>query len=53
MKLYYTFQMFIIIITICQIIIIFHNCLDAPCIFTESHKMTEKKRKWLGQDSPN
>ena len=31
----------IIIITIsCQIIIIFRNCLDAPCIFTESLKMT-------------
>ena len=47
MKLYYTSQMFIIIIIIiiiiitisCQIII-FHNCLDAPCIFTESLKMT-------------
>ena len=37
MKMYYTSQMFIIItiiITIsCQIIIIFRNCLDAPCIF--------------------
>ena len=49
MKLYYTSQMFIIIIIIiiiiitisCQIIIIFHNCLDASCIFTESLKMTE------------
>ena len=44
MKLYYTSQMFIIIIIIitisCQIIIIFRNCLDAPCIFTELLKMT-------------
>ena len=56
MKLYYTSQMFIIIaiiITIsCQIIIIFRNCLDAPCIFTESLDWASK-RKWLGQDSPN
>lgn len=44
MKLYYTSQMFIIIITIsCQIIIIFRNCLDAPCIFTESLKMIERQ----------
>lgn len=44
MKLYYTSQMFIIIIiTIsCQIIIIFRNCLDARCIFTESLKMTKE-----------
>lgn len=36
--------MFIIIITIsCQIIIIFRNCLDAPCIFTESLKMIERQ----------
>ena len=37
MKLYYTSQMFIIIIitSSCQIIIIFRNFLDAPCIFTE------------------
>ena len=44
MKLYYTSQMFIIIIIIitisCQIIIIFRNFLDAPCIFTEELKMT-------------
>lgn len=44
MKLYYTSQMFIIIITIsCQIIIIFRNCLDAPCIFTELLKMIERQ----------
>lgn len=46
MKLYYTSQMFFIIIIIitisCQIIIVFHNCLDAPCIFTESLKMTNE-----------
>ena len=36
-------MLIIIIITIsCQIIIIFHNCLDAPCIFTESLKMTNE-----------
>ena len=33
------FLIFIITIS-CQIIIIFHNCLDVPCIFTESLKMT-------------
>ena len=48
MKLYYTSQMFIIIIIIiitisCQIIIIFRNCLDAPCIFTESLKTIERQ----------
>ena len=63
MKLYYTSQMFIIIIiTIsCQIIIIFRNCLDARCIFTESLKMTKETDESikaevgdrLGQDSPN
>ena len=64
MKLYYTSQMFIIIIIIiiitisCQIIIIFHNCLDAPCIFTESLKMTngtdeDIKAEVAWQDSPN
>lgn len=43
MKLYYTSQMFIIIITISCQIIIFHNCLDAPCIFTELLKMIERQ----------